>query len=115
MVLRRHFDASLTRLILANQACERRTREVCRLDAMPLWNSSDPSASELQVEETVEAPSEVRVRFRRSGDSCWTQIRFVFTNTLNGLRISDIRYDDGTTLRNMLAPSLRRAGLRKGS
>ena len=102
-VLRGYFDERLTRLILANQACERRTREVCRLDAMPLWDSADPSASDLVVEASADMPGEVRVRFRRSGESGWTDIRFAFASTRDGVRIRDIRYPGGASLLGMLA------------
>ena len=102
-VLRGYFDEPLTRLILANQACERRTREICRLDAMPLWDSADPNASDLVVETAADAPEEVRVRFRRFGESGWTEIRFVFATTRDGVRIRDIRYPGGASLLGMLA------------
>ena len=102
-VLRGYFDEPLTRLILANQACERRTREICRLDAMPLWDSADPNASDLVVETAADAPDEVRVRFRRFGESGWTEIRFVFATTRDGVRIRDIRYPGGASLLGMLA------------
>lgn len=102
-VLRRYFDEALTRLILSNQDCERCTRGVCRLDMAPLWNSSDPAASDLRVE-AGEAPGDVRVRFRRPGESTWTEIAFVLTATRGVWRIRDIRYDGGVSLVRRLAP-----------
>ncbi len=107
-VLRRYFDHALTGLVLSNQACERRTREVCRLDMMPLWDSSDPGAVDLQVDGTP-TPGEVQVRFHRPGDSAWTVIRFDCVATRDGLRIHDIIYADGTRLRRRLAPDTRDA------
>ncbi|HCE7043640.1 hypothetical protein [Pseudomonas aeruginosa] len=103
-VLRRYFDEPLTRLILANQDCERRTREVCRLDMAPLWNSSDPAASDLQVE-VGSAPGEVRVRFHRPGEAAWSELTFVLTAMRGAWRIRDIRYGDGITLVRMLTPA----------
>jgi hypothetical protein len=102
-VLRRYFDEPLVRLILSNQECERRTREVCRLDMAPLWNSSDPAANDLQVE-AGESPAEVRVRFRRPGESAWTELSFVLAVTRSAWRIRDIRYGGNLSLVRMLTP-----------
>lgn len=103
-VLRRYFDEPLTRLILANQDCERRTREVCRLDMAPLWNSSDPAANDLQVD-AGSAPGKVRVRFHRPGEAAWTELTFVLTAMRGAWRIRDIRYGDGITLVRLLTPA----------
>lgn len=102
-VLRRYFDEPLARLILANQDCERRTREVCRLEMMPLWNSSDPAASELHVE-AAGTPGEVRVRFLRPGETAWTEISFLLNAQRGVWRIRDIRYAGGASLVRMLPP-----------
>lgn len=102
-VLHRYFDEPLVRLILANQACERRTREVCRLEMMPLWNSSDPAASDLHVE-AAGVPGEVRVRFLRPAESASTEFTFLLKIQRGAWRIHDIRYDDGSRLVRMLTP-----------
>ncbi len=99
--LRRYFDEPLTRLIRNNHECERRTREVCRLDMAPLWNSSDPGASDLRVE-AGPAPGEARVRFHAaSGD--WVELVYELKPTRDGWRIHDIRYADGPSLVSRLA------------
>lgn len=102
-VLRRYFDAPLTRLILLNQDCERRTRGVCRLDMAPLWNSSDPAAGDLSVD-AGRTPEEVRVRFQRPGETAWTELTYVLTASRGAWRIRDIRYGDGITLVRLLTP-----------
>lgn len=102
-VLRRYFDEPLTRLILANQDCERRTREVCRLEMMPLWNSSDPAASDLRVE-AAGTPGEVQVLFLRPGGPAWTRITFLLKIQHGAWRIRDIRYAGGASLVRMLTP-----------
>jgi hypothetical protein len=101
-VLERYLEPSLATLILEDRACVERTREVCRLDFMPLWNSQDPAPSDLRVGAGA-TTSEVLVRLRPSPVDEEVSFRFEMVRTAAGLRVHDIVYADDWSLRKALA------------
>ena len=76
--------------------------EVGRLDGDPLYNAQDMEISNFSISppENVKGETEVTVRFKNIGKP--TRIVYVLTHTGKQWKISDIRYEDGTTLRKIL-------------
>jgi hypothetical protein len=100
-VLSRYFDDGLTSLILADRACVERTKEVCRLDFSPIWDSQDPAASGLKVSATKD-PSIVKVSFRDSGSGDVTELTYRMVKTKAGWRVHDIAYKSHESLLTLL-------------
>jgi|SRR5262245_7691588 len=99
-LLSRYFDAPLLKLYLKDK--EEAKGEVGRLDGDPLYNAQDMEISNFSISppENVKGETEVTVRFKNIGKP--TRIVYVLTHTGKQWKISDIRYEDGTTLRKIL-------------
>jgi len=102
-VLERYLTPSLATLILEDRACVERTREVCAMGFMPLWNSQDPSPSGLRIGAGANA-SEVLVQFRPSSMDDEVAFRFEMVQTDAGPRVQDIVYAEDWSLRKALSP-----------
>jgi hypothetical protein len=100
-VLERYLEPELATLLLADRACVKKTKEICRLNMDPLFASQDTAAFDLEVDEP-DAGNVVRVRYTYPGDGKKIEVRHVVVRTGRGWRIRDIRYWEGTTLRRML-------------
>jgi hypothetical protein len=100
-VLERYLEAGLAGLLLADRECVRRTKEICRINSHPLFDSQDPAATDLEVG-APDAGNIVRVRFRYPGSGARVEIRHVVEFTASGWRIRDIRYEEGASLRERL-------------
>jgi hypothetical protein len=101
-ILARYFDDSLVTMLLADRACETKTRAICHLDFMPLWDAQDVGATDLKVLATKD-PSEVSVTFRFAGSDEKRSLTYRLAQTPNGWRIRDIVYNRGHSLRALLA------------
>ena len=99
-LLGRYFDAPLLKLYLRDK--REAKGEVGRLDGDPLYNAQDMQISNFSISapETVRGETQVTVRFKNIGKP--TRIMYVLTHTGAGWRISDIRYDDGSSLKKIL-------------
>ena len=99
-LLGRYFDAELLRLYLKDK--REANGEVGRLDGDPLYNAQDMEIKDFSISapETVGAETRVTVRFKNIGKP--TRLVYVLTRTADGWRISDIRYDDGSSLKKIL-------------
>ncbi|HEY2714074.1 MAG TPA: hypothetical protein VGI60_16300 [Chthoniobacterales bacterium] len=99
-LLGHYFDAPLLKLYLKDQ--REAKGEVGRLDGDPLYNAQDMQISNFSISppETAKGETHVIVRFRNIGKP--TRIVYVLAHTGAGWRISDIRYDDGSSLKKIL-------------
>jgi hypothetical protein len=94
--LARYFDSELVSLLIADRECTRRSREVCRLDWDPIWDSQDPGAKHLTIRSLH--TNAVLVRFRHPFTGEERRLEYHLTRTRAGWRISDIRYKNGVSL-----------------
>jgi hypothetical protein len=99
-LLGRYFDAPLLKLYLRDK--REAKGEVGRLDGDPLYNAQDIQISNFLISppETAGGEAQVTVRFKNIGKP--TRIVYVLTHTAAAWKISDIRYDDGSSLRKIL-------------
>lgn len=100
-VLEKYLDHELASLLVADAECIRRTHEICNLEFMPLFASQDPTAFDLEVEETKKQ-DEVLVTFQRPGGD---QARLLYKMSQEGAgwRVSDIVYESSRSLKNILS------------
>ena len=103
-LLGRYFDPALLKLYLKDK--REAKGEVGRLDGDPLYN-----AQEIQIKDfSVSAPemaggeSRVTVNFKNLGKP--TRVVYMLSRTASGWKISDIRYDDGSSLKKILEGKL---------
>jgi hypothetical protein len=109
-LLGHYFDAALLKLYLNDK--REAKGEVGRLDGDPLYNAQDFEIKDFSVSapEMVGGPSRtgvqtrVAVHFKNLGKP--TRIVYVLSRTADGWRISDIRYDDGSSLKKILKGKL---------
>jgi len=109
-LLGRYFDAALLKLYLKDK--REAKGEVGRLDGDPLYNAQDMQISDFSVSapETTGGPkrtgieTRVTVQFKNIGKPA--RVIFVLSRTADGWRISDIRYDDGSSLKKILQGKL---------
>lgn len=99
-ILERYFDSRLTDLILKDRECVARTKEICRLDFSPIWDSQDPGASDMKI--TSGKGNTVNVEFRYPGDGSQVGIIYQTTKVSGHWRISDIRYKKGHSLLSIM-------------
>jgi len=99
-LLDRYFDAPLLKLYLKDK--QEAKGEVGRLDGDPLYNAQDMEISHFSISspETAKGEAQVTVRFKNMGKSA--RIVYVLIPAGAGWRISDIRYDDGSSLKKIL-------------
>ncbi|MEA2164055.1 MAG: hypothetical protein QOK37_2182 [Thermoanaerobaculia bacterium] len=100
-VLSRYFDGTLTALILADRKCVERTKEVCRLDFSPIWDSQDPSATKVNVLGSND-PAVVKVTFTDPESGRSTTLIYRMAKTKDGWRIHDIEYTSHESLLTIL-------------
>jgi hypothetical protein len=102
--LSRYFDAELLKLYLKDK--REAKGEVGRLDGDPLYNAQDTEIKDFSISapQTTGGETRVMVRFKNLGKS--TRVQYVLGRTADGWRISDIRYDDGSSLKKILQGKL---------
>ena len=103
-LLSRYFDAELVKLYLKDK--REAKGEVGRLDGDPLYNAQDFQITNFSISapKTIGAETIVMVRFKNIGKS--TRVEYVLGRTADGWKISDIRYDDGSSLKKILQGKL---------
>jgi hypothetical protein len=100
-MLERYFTSRLTDLILEDRACMARTKGICNLDFLPLWDSQDPAgASDMEI--TSGRGNTVNVEFKYQSDGSKIKIVYQTTKVSGAWRISDIRYKNGRSLISIL-------------
>jgi hypothetical protein len=100
-VLQRYFDDRLTDLWLADRACAVKSRGICRVDFLPIWNSQDPMASDLRIAQSSDS-NVVGVTFRAYQDQI-VDLTYHLIHTPRGWRIDDIRNGSEWSLRQLLS------------
>ena len=109
-LLGHYFDATLLKLYLKDK--REAKGEVGRLDGDPLYNAQDIQIKDFSVSapEMAGGPSRtggqtrVTVHFKNLGKPA--RVVYVLSRTSDGWRISDIRYDDGSSLKKILQGKL---------
>jgi hypothetical protein len=102
-VLSQYFSPSLSGLVIADHQCVEKTKDICKLDFDPLYDSQDSAgAHDLHVDAMSQA-NEVQVRFSpRWGSTAVKQLQFKMVKTSAGWRIDDIDYPDHESFRSIL-------------
>ena len=103
-LLGRYFDAALLKLYLKDK--REAKGEVGRLDGDPLYNAQDMEIKDFSVGAPETAGSETRVTVHFKNIGKLTRIVYVLSRAADGWRISDIRYDDGSSLKKILQGKL---------
>jgi len=103
-LLGRYFDPALLKLYLKDR--DEAKGEVGRLDGDPLFNAQDMEIKDFSVSapEMTGGDARVTVNFKNLGKP--TRVVFMLSRTSNGWKISDIRYDDGSSLKKILEGKL---------
>jgi hypothetical protein len=103
-LLSRYFDAELLKLYLKDR--REAEGEVGRLDGDPLYNAQDTEIKDFSISapKTTGAETLVMVRFKNLGKL--TRVEYALVRTADGWKISDIRYDDGSSLKKILQGKL---------
>jgi Protein of unknown function (DUF3828) len=103
-LLGRYFDDTLLKLYLRDQ--REAKGEVGRLDGDPLYNAQDFEIKDFSISapEISGREARVTVRFKNIGKP--TRVEYVLGRTADGWKISDIRYDDGNSLKKILRAPL---------
>ena len=106
----RYFDDELLQLYLKDK--REAKGEVGRLDGDPLYNAQEIQITDFSISapKITGGPSRtgtealVTVRFKNIGKP--THVEYVLRHTIGGWKISDIRYDDGHSLKKILQAPL---------
>ena len=100
----RYFDDELLKLYLKDK--REAKGEVGRLDGDPLYNAQEVQITDFSISEPKITGIEalVTVRFKNIGKP--TRVECVLRRTAKGWKISDIRYDDGYSLKKILQAPL---------
>jgi len=103
-LLGRYFDPALLKLYLKDKGEAK--GEVGRLDGDPLYNAQDFEIKDFSVSapEITGRAGRVTVNFKNLGKP--TRVVYILSRTANGWKISDIRYDDGSSLKKILEGKL---------
>ena len=103
-LLGRYFEPALLKLYLKDR--DEAKGEVGRLGGDPLYNAQDMEIKDFSVSapEMTGGNARVTVNFKNLGTP--TRVVFMLSRTANGWKISDIRYDDGSSLKKILEGKL---------
>ena len=103
-LLGRYFDPALLQLYLKDK--REAKGEVGRLDGDPLYNAQDIEITDFTISppETAGGETRVTVRFKNLGKPA--RIVYFLRHQGDGWKISDIRYDDGSSLKKILEGKL---------
>ena len=102
----RCFDAELLKLFLRD--VREAKGEVGRLEVVPLYNAQELQITDFSISapKITGGPSRtgmealVTVRFKNIGKP--TRVEYILRHAADGWKISDIRYDDGSSLKKIL-------------
>ena len=100
--LSKYFDKELTALFIKDAECATREQGVCNLDFDPIYDAQDfdKETTNLQVAATAGQPDSFDVTFTNLGTRT---LVYKLTNTPDGWRISDIKYPEGPSLKEILS------------
>ena len=103
-LLSRYFDSALLKLYLKDK--QEAKGEVGRLDGDPLYNAQDMEIKDFSISAPEMTGGEARVTVNFKNFDKATRVLFVLSRAANGWKISDIRYDDGSSLKKILEGKL---------
>jgi hypothetical protein len=100
--LSKYFDKELTALFIKDDECVKREHGVCNLDFDPIYDAQDfeKKTTDLQIAPVVGQPDLFSVTFTNLGTRT---LVYKLTNTTSGWRISDIKYPEGPSLKEILS------------
>jgi hypothetical protein len=100
-ILEKYLDSNLAYLIIKDRNCSKTEKGICNLDFCPLWASQDPAARDLEIsnDKTIGA---VKVSFIYPGNNQKINIQYKLVKTTKGWQITDIVYEDGSSLLDIL-------------
>jgi len=104
--LSKYFDKELTALFIKDDECKKREQGVCNLDFDPIYDAQDfdEKTTNLQISAVVGQPDLFNVTFTNLGTRT---LVYRLTNTPSGWRISDIKYPEGPSLKEILSREIK--------
>lgn len=106
--LSKYFDKELTTLFIKDDECKKREQGVCNLDFDPIYDAQDfdekTTNLHLQIAAVAGQPDLFNVTFTNIGTRT---LVYRLTNTPNGWRISDIKYSEGPSLKEILSREIK--------
>ncbi len=103
-LLGRYFDPALVKLYLNDK--REAMGEVGRLDGDPLYNAQDIEIKDFSVSAPEMAGGEARVAVNFKNFGKPTRVVYMLSRTANLWKISDVHYDDGSSLKKILEGKL---------
>jgi len=100
--LSKYFDKELTALFIKDDDCAKREQGVCNLDFDTVYAAQDfdKETTNLQIVAVAGQPDLFNVTFTNLGTRT---LVYRLTNTPSGWRISDIKYPEGPSLKEILS------------
>lgn len=100
-----YFDKELTALFIKDDECAKREHGVCNLDFDPIYAAQDfdKETTNLQIAAVKDQPDSFNVTFTNLGTRT---LVYRLTNTPDGWRISDIKYPEGPSLKEILSQTV---------
>jgi hypothetical protein len=104
--LSKYFDTELTALFMKDDECAKREKGVCNLDFDPIYDAQDfeKETTSLQIAPVAEKPDLFKVTFTNLGTRT---LVYRLTDTPGGWRISDIKYPEGPSLKQILSREIK--------
>jgi len=104
--LSKYFDKELTALFMKDAECAKREQGVCNLEFDPIYDAQDfeEKTTNLQITAVAGQPDSFKVTFTNLGPRT---LVYRLTNTPGGWRISDIKYAEGPSLKELLSQEIK--------
>ena len=103
--LSKYFDKELTALFIKDDECKKREQGICNLDFDPIYDAQDfEKTTNLQIAAVAGQPDLFNVTFTNLGTRT---LVYKLTNTPSGWRISDIKYLEGPSLKEILSREIK--------
>ena len=104
--LSKYFDKELTALFLKDDECAKREQGVCNLDFDPIYDAQDfeKETTNLQIAAVAGQPDLFKVTFTNIGTRT---LVYRLMDTRSGWRISDIKYPEGPSLKEILSHEIK--------
>jgi hypothetical protein len=104
--LSKYFDKELTDLFIKDDECAKREEGVCNLDFDPIYDAQDfdKETTNLQIAAVTGEADSFNVTFTNLGTRT---LVYKLTNTESGWRISDIKYPEGPSLKEILSREIK--------
>ena len=104
--LSKYFDKELTDLFIKDDECAKREEGICNLDFDPIYAAQDfdKETTNLQIAAVAGQADSFNVTFTNLGTRT---LVYKLTNTPTGWRISDIKYPEGLSLKEILSREIK--------